>query len=74
MSILQQIPDKMQMILTTIPDKAAIDTGLVQRKRKLTGSVIAQPLVLGWLQNPEASYHQLAQTAPTGVGVTRLSS
>lgn len=72
MSILQQIPDKMQMILTTIPDKAAIDTGLVQRKRKLTGSVIAQTLVLGWLQNPEASYHQLAQTAQTlGVTVTR---
>ena len=57
MSILRQIPDKMPMILSTVPDQAAINTGLVERKRKLTGSVIAQTLVLGWLENPEASYH-----------------
>ena len=72
MSILRQIPDKMPMILSTVPDQAAINTGLVERKRKLTGSVIAQTLVLGWLENLEASYHQLAQTAETlGGTVTR---
>ena len=57
MSVLRQIPNKMPMILSTVPDQAAINTGLVERKRKLTGSVIAQTLVLGWLENPEASYH-----------------
>ena len=38
MSILQQVPDKMQTILQTVPDEAAVDSGLVKRKRKLTGN------------------------------------
>ena len=65
MSILLQVPDKMQILLETVPDAAAVDTGLVKRKRKLTGSVLTQILVLGWLENPEASYQQLTETAAT---------
>ena len=38
MSILQQVPDKMQTILQTVRDEAAVDSGLVKRKRKLTGN------------------------------------
>ena len=72
MSILQQVPDKMQTILETVPDEAAIDTGCVKRKRKLTGSVLTQILVFGWLENPEASYQQLTETATTlGLQVSR---
>ena len=72
MSILQQVPDKMQTILQTIPDEAAVDTGLVKRKRKLTGSALTQILVLGWLENPEASYQHLTETAATlGIEVSR---
>ena len=37
MSILQQVPDKMQAILETVADEVAVTTGLVKRKRKLTG-------------------------------------
>ena len=72
MSILQQVPDKMQTILQTVPDEAAIDTGLVKRKRKLTGSALTQILVFGWLENPEASYQQFTETAATlGIEVRR---
>lgn len=69
MSILLQVPDKMQTILQTIPDEAAISTGFVRRKRKLTGTALTQILVFGWLENPEASYQQLAETA-TMLGIT----
>lgn len=72
MSILQRVPDKMQTILQTIPDEAAVGVGLVERKRKLTGSVLTQILVLGWLENPEASYQDLTETAATlGIQVSR---
>ena len=65
MSILQQVPDKMQTILETVADQAAMNTHCVKRKRKLTGSLLTQILVLGWLENPEASYQHLTETAAT---------
>ena len=72
MSILHQVPDKMQTLLETVADEAAIDTGLVKRKRKLTGSALAQILIFGWLENPEASYQHLTETAATlGLQVSR---
>ena len=72
MSILQQVPARLQTILETVPDEAAIATGFVQRRRKLTGSALTQILVFGWLENPEASYHQLTETAATlGIEVRR---
>ena len=72
MSILQQVPDKMQTILETVPDEVVVHTGLVKRKRKLTGSALTQTLVFGWLENPEASYQQLTETAAMlGIQVSR---
>ena len=72
MSILQQVSNKMQTILETVPDEVAVHTGLVKRKRKLTGSALTQILVFGWLENPEASYQQLTETATTlGLQVSR---
>ena len=72
MSILLQVPAKMQTILQTVPDEAAMSTGFMRRKRKLTGSTLTQILVFGWLENPEASYQQLAETATMlGINVSR---
>ena len=72
MSILQQVPAKMQAILETVADEVAVTTGLVKRKRKLTGSALTQILVFGWLENPEASYQQLTETATLlGIQVSR---
>ena len=52
MSILLQVPEKMQTILQTGSGSA---DGCVKRNRKLTGSAFAQTLVFGWLEHPEAS-------------------
>ena len=72
MSILQQVPAKMQAILETVAHQASINTGLVKRHRKLTGSVLTQILVFGWLEHPEASYQQLTETAALlGIEVSR---
>ncbi len=72
MSILQQVPDKMQTLLERVPDEVAVATGFVKRKRKLTGSALTQILVFGWLEDPEASYQHLSETAATlGLQVSR---
>ena len=72
MSILQQVPEKMQTILQSVPDEVASQTGCIQRKRKLTGSALTQILVFGWLETPEASYQHLTETAASlGIQVSR---
>ncbi len=72
MSILTQVCDKMQDILQTTANEAALSCGFVQRIRKLSGSAFVQMLAFGWLENPDASYTDLAQTARAlGVPVTR---
>ena len=62
MSILTQVTDKMQEVLIIKANEAAKSSGFIQRQRKFTGSAFVQTLVFGWLQNPEASYTDLAQT------------
>ena len=72
MSIVSHVCDKMQNLLTETADEAARCCGLVERKRKLTGSALVQTLVFGWFANPEASYDELAQTAGVlGIAVSR---
>jgi hypothetical protein len=55
----------LQTLLTTTADHLAAQTGCIQRRRKLTGATLLQTLVLGWLQQPEATLHNLAQMAAT---------
>ena len=72
MQTLPQVPNKMQQILTTTADIKARDSGFVIRNRKLTGSRFVETLVFGWLENPDATYTQLAQTAGAlGTPITR---
>ena len=49
MQTLPQVPDKMQQILTTTADRAAIDSDFVIRSRKLTGGRFVETLVFSWL-------------------------
>jgi len=57
--------------LTTTADHIAAQTGCIRRCRKLTGATLVQTLVLGWLHQPEATLHNLAQMAATlGVGIS----
>ena len=47
----------MQAILETVADEVAVNTGmLVKRKRKLTGSALAQILVLGCVGKPRGEF------------------
>ena len=72
MNTLSQVPEKMQHILTTVANAAALETGFVSRDRKLTGDRFVQTLVFSWLDDPDATYTALAQTAGAlGTPITR---
>jgi hypothetical protein len=62
----------MQEILQNRANEIAQRCGLVQRIRKLTGAAFIQTLVFGWLEAPDASYADLANTAQAlGIDVSR---
>ncbi len=44
-------------------EQIARETGLVQRRSKLTGAKFVQALTFGWLAHPDATREQLAQSA-----------
>ena len=72
MYTLPQVPYKMQQILTSTAEVSALKTGFVTRNRKLTGDRFIQTLVFSWLENPDATYTHLAQTAGAlGIPITR---
>ncbi len=71
MTSLTQLCQAMQTVLTSVADQAAQATRFVKRQSKLTGAKFAQTLVFTWLDDPEATYDQLAQTAiALGVPIT----
>lgn len=53
----------LQSLLTADANDLAQATGLVRRRRHLSGDVLAQTLILGWLADPDATLEQLADTA-----------
>jgi hypothetical protein len=59
----------LQSVFTSTADLAARATRFRQRQSKLTGSVFVQALTFGWLNKPEATLEDLAQTAAS-LGVT----
>lgn len=61
MRIITRISRAMQNVLTHAATKAAKETGFIQRQVKVTGANFCQTLVLGWLQNPEATLEELCQ-------------
>lgn len=69
MKNITQLAKKIQRILGEIADRAGKQSGMIQRKRKLTGSTFVQTMVLGKLSNPDASFEELSQTA-SALGVT----
>lgn len=59
----------MQTVLGEVAVAAAQEKGFVQRKSKMGGAEFAQTLTFGWLDNPQATLEELAQTAGA-LGVT----
>jgi len=63
MTTIPQLVDVLQAVLGPTAETEAKKTGFVQRQSKLTGAKFVQTLVFGWLENPEATLEELAQTA-----------
>lgn len=62
---------QLQVFFSEMADTFGRETGFVQRKSKMTGACFVQTLVLGWLDNPEASLNQLVQvSADLGVEIS----
>jgi hypothetical protein len=58
-----QLSQAISHILGEVGHLSALKRGFTQRKSKLSGAVFVQTLVLGWLNNPQASLESLTQTA-----------
>lgn len=58
-----QMSEKVQTFLTTYAKEADDLSGFSQRHSKLDGVKLAQCLILGWLNRPQATLNQLTQTA-----------
>lgn len=69
MTSVTTVATAMQMVLTTVANKAAVTSGFRQRRSKLTGSAFVRALVFGWLSKPAATLEELAQAIAAG-GVT----
>src|SRR4051794_17516057 len=71
METVAQVCTALEAVLSTAATRAAWTTEFVQRTSKLTGPVFVQTLVLGYLQDPQASWSQLAGIAgQLGVPIT----
>ena len=62
MTIITRISQAMQQVLSQTAMKAAQETGFIQRQMKVSGANFCQTVVLGWLQDPEATLESLCQT------------
>ncbi|MDQ3514990.1 MAG: hypothetical protein M3462_15270, partial [Chloroflexota bacterium] len=67
---LPQVVAALQTVLTDVPGALARETGVCQRRSKLSGARFVQTLVFGWWQHPDATLAQLGQTAALGVTIS----
>lgn len=63
-----QIADELQTLLGPEANQLARETGFTKRQSKVSGAVLAQTLVMGWMGNAKASLSELSLTA-ANVGV-----
>ncbi len=56
---LDNLADSLQTLFTTTADQAAKDSGMIQRRRTITGAGFVQTLVFGWLDDPKATLDDL---------------
>ena len=60
---LSHLPTAIQNLFKASAAQAGLDSGFVRRRSKLSAQAFVQTLTFGWLANPSASLHELAQTA-----------
>jgi len=72
MSIISDVAEAMQTILTERADQLARELGVIKRERKVTGSSLVQSLVFGWLAESDATLDTLSQSfANVNVRISR---
>ncbi len=49
----------LQTLFTTEADTAAKESGMIQRRRKISGAGFVQTLVFGWLEDPTTTVDEL---------------
>ena len=71
MSTVANVVAALQGLLGGLADRAAKETGVIQRVRKFTARTLARTMICGFLQKPGASDEDLAQiAAQCGVEIT----
>ena len=71
MTIIPQVATALQEVLNSVAAALGRSTDFVQRECKLNGALFVQTLVFTFLANPEATGHELTQTAAAlGVEIT----
>jgi hypothetical protein len=71
MGILAKVGGALQRLFGEIAQTAAVESGVIQRKRKFDPVALAKTWILGMLQDPKASDEKLAQMAvQCGASVT----
>lgn len=63
MTTLTDLHEKVQGLLTEVANRVARESGFIRRKRQITGEGFIQALVLGGLEEPNATRHQQQQHA-----------
>ena len=56
---IQEVTASLVDVFTSVADRAARQSGFVQRESKLSGEAFVQALTFGWLQNPGATLEEL---------------
>lgn len=64
---LDKMTDTLQTLFTTEADQAAKESGMIRRRRKISGAGFAQALVFGWLGDPTATIEDLGDE----LGITK---
>src|SRR5258708_40329420 len=78
MTSIAQITEMLEQILEVEAEQLAKEVGFIQRERAFSGADFAQTLILGWLQQPEATLDGLTQIlqrreeTTTAAGLTQL--
>ena len=58
---LDRLAEALQTLFTTDADRAAKDSGMIRRRRKLTGAAFVQAVVFHWLDNPQATIEEVIE-------------
>ena len=63
----------LQTLFTTEADTAAKESGMIQRRRKISGAGFVQTLVFGWLEDPTTTIDELGDELNVSISLGSIS-